>query len=138
MTEAARESNLGYRVLIKPCQVSEMSAGGVIVVPNMGELDLQKANNNIGVILKIGETAFHHERYGYRDSLTQALDKYFNAVHNIPLPEPFDHGFKVGDTVMFKPHSGYLFKYKDESGTEAGEYFQIVNDNDIYSKTVIK
>lgn len=134
MTEAARESNLGYRLLIKPRQVSDTSAGGIIITPNMGELDLQKANNNTGVILEIGETAFQHERYGYKDSLTQALDKYLNVAHNIPLPPPFDHGYKVGNTVMFKSHSGHLFKYKDESGVEFGDYFQIVNDNDIFMK----
>lgn len=129
--EAARASNLGYRVLIKPCQVANTSTGGIILTPTLGELDLLQANNNIGVILEIGETAFHHERYGYKDGLAQAFDAYLMAVHNVPLPELLDHGFKVGDTVMFKSHSGHLFKYKDESGTETGDYFQILNDNDI-------
>lgn len=137
MVEAARESKLGYRVLIKPAQVSETSAAGVILMPNQNERDMQEANNDIGVIIEIGETAFNHERYGWKDPLAQAFIEYNARVHGIPKPDPLKEAFKVGDTVRFKPHSGYLFKYKNESGTPEGDYYQIVNDNDILSQTEV-
>lgn len=115
--EAAKEKNLGYRLLVKPTQVNDTSAGGIILTPNIVELDRQQAKNNIGVVLEVGEHAYKHGRYGFHGQ------------------EDFEQPYKRGDLIRFKEYAGVLFKYPGETGELSGDYYQILNDDDVLSIT---
>jgi len=97
---------VGYRILIKQDLVDEKTNGGIIVA-SMHELERQQAGHSRGIVMAIGESAYH--------------DK----------PNPW---CKVGDRVMFPNYAGKKFKaseLKNSFDKNDLQYWHIMNDEDV-------
>jgi len=93
----------GYRVLVKPDELEKVSKGGIIVtVSGTNEERLEKAGQQFGTVVGIGDACWKGEAFG----------------------EPW---CRYGDRVLFSRHAG-RFVY-DPSDEEVS--YMIMNDTDI-------
>ena len=99
----------GYRVLIKPEKVEEVTKGGIIVHASDYEKKREQAGVYIGEIAAIGESAW----YDY-------THKYGKRV--------FEDWAKAGDRVLYTRYGGRHVEIPSQDGKED---YVVVNDGDV-------
>jgi len=76
---------VGWRVLIKPQEVKEMSEGGIILTTEVSK-NREQMGNTTGIVISMGDDCYADE------------------------PAPW---CKVGDKVIFAKYAGLLYRGKD-------------------------
>ena len=100
----------GFRVLVYPMPIEEVSEGGIILHDNRS--DRQKlAEQSIGILVAVGKTAWH------------AFDKKRGPNGEVIPGEPWA---EVGEKVCYARHSG---SFIEDPVTK--EIFVLLNDEDI-------
>ena len=78
---------VGWRVLIKPQEIKEVSDSGIILTTEVNK-EREQMGNTTGVVVAMGEQCFADE------------------------PSPW---CKIGDKVIFAKYAGLLYKGKDDT-----------------------
>lgn len=99
---------VGYRVIIRPYQLPKNTAGGLARYGSDDEWEREQRSVDYGEVLAVGPDAFKGD----------GMEGF--AV-------------SVGDWVRFKMYAGQMFRYKDEYGRGNGEWYAVINDQDIYT-----
>ena len=97
------ETPIAFRILVRPDQVT--SSGKIQLIDEQQYREQQA--NDLGTVERVGEFAFAHDRFG----------------NTCPI--------KAGDRIRFKQFAGHIFQYKDELGQKCGDFYQIINDDDV-------
>lgn len=106
----------GDRVLLKPDQIEETTAGGIVIPAS--ERDKHQMAQVTGVVVDIGSDAWIHtttQRY---------MDGKWVPFERVGYSKPW---CKVGDRVTFARHVGLPTVGED------GEEYRLVSDEDILS-----
>lgn len=106
----------GHRVLVKPKEVEEQSAGGIILTSSEREKKLEKAGICEGHIVAIGPTAWQAYDKSY---VKDEIGTYTKEIKGRPWAS-------IGDRVYYSQYGG---KYIVDPVTE--EEFVLMNDDDI-------
>jgi chaperonin GroES len=101
----------GDRVLIKPDDIEEKTAGGIIIPTNVGELHARA--QSIGTFVEAGPDAWVH--YVEKDSEGRAIKR---RAYSQPFAKP-------GDRVAFAKYGGLQVEGKD------GQVYRLMNDEDV-------
>ncbi len=107
----------GSKILIKPDSLEEMTAGGIILPPDVKTRHEMSAC--YGYVIAVGPDAFTHrvERVWSQGDLKE----YRVSGYKEPFAE-------VGDRIAFAPHSGAV-----NTGEDGAEYW-LIHDEDITAK----
>ena len=109
----------GNKVLVKPDEIEEFSAGGIALPAKVRER--HEASASYGYVVAVGEDAwqhtvervYHHHENSVRELIEERVTGY---------SEPFA---KIGDRIAFSPYVGL-----DSIGTN-GEKYKTINDEDV-------
>ncbi len=99
----------GWKLLVKPAVIEEVSAGGIVLTG-----DIQEANKylgQVGQVLTLGARCYEHERFG---------------PENMPNREKW--WCKPGDWVLFGQYKGHRTVVK---GAEGPVELLFLNDDEI-------
>lgn len=107
------------RVLIKPDDIEEVTAGGIVIPGNVGELHAMA--QSIGTFIEAGPDAYTHYTETVRDS-TGAVLKVVTRSYSRPAAKP-------GDRVAFAKYGGLQVEGKD------GKVYRLMNDEDVTAVT---
>lgn len=100
------EKAIGFRIIVLPDQIAQETASGIKMYTD-DEWEIAQRAVDVGVIVSIGNAAFKHDRFGNESPV------------------------KVGDKVRFKKYATHLFRDVNEHGRAIGEWYGVVNDDDI-------
>lgn len=99
----------GYRVLIKPDKIEEVSVGGIIIHASEKEKRREKAGIYTGTIVSVGESAWYDYTHHYGERC-------------------FKNWAQVGDRVLYTKYGG---RHVDVPGENEAEDYVVVDDGDV-------
>jgi len=108
---------IGFQVLVEQ-ELLPMTIGesDISIYSNEDEWIRDQASHTICIIVAVGDTAFHHDRYGYDGS----------GVWVAPV--------KVGDKVRVRGYAGHQFREgRDPLNRREGKFMVLIQDLDIFS-----
>lgn len=103
----------GDRILVKPEEIEEKTAGGIVIPETIK--DQHSMAQSIGILVAVGPDAWTH----YVERSTRGMEQ---TVVRRGYSEPFA---KVGDRVLFARYGGVQLNGKD------GEKYRLLNDDDV-------
>lgn len=101
------------RVLIKPDDIEEVTAGGIVIPTNVGELHAMA--QSIGTFIEAGPDAYSHYTEVSEDSSGRSV---VTRGYKGPAAKP-------GDRVAFAKYGGLQVEGKD------GKTYRLMNDEDV-------
>jgi len=101
-----KEQATGFRILVHPDQIDRKTSSGIDMYTDETYEIAQRAVD-IGTVLSIGEFAFQMQRFG----------------NKCPI--------KVGDKIRFKKYATHLFRHQDNLRQPVGDWFGVINDDDV-------
>ena len=99
----------GYRVLIRPEKIEEVSKGGIVIHASEYQKKREQAGNYTGTVVAVGESAW----YDYTHKNGKRI---------------FENWAKIGDRVLYTKYGGRHVEIPSPDGKED---YVVVNDGDV-------